>query len=52
MRITGKQKREIDPDLLVQVLLAIARDWDSEASSAVNSPDAFNAAVQDRKPAP
>lgn len=48
--VRGRQKREIDPNLLVQILLAIANDWQGgdTASKQFDSVDTFDAAIEDR----
>lgn len=44
--VRGKQKRQIDAQLLVQLLVAIGRDVATEQPPA--SPDTFEAAIEDR----
>ncbi|WP_375477507.1 hypothetical protein [uncultured Jatrophihabitans sp.] len=45
--IRGAQRPEIDAAMLAQILLALAAEWDKPAE-APSSPDAFDAAIEDR----
>lgn len=47
--VRGKQRADIDPVLLVEVLLAIAAEWELPASPVFASPDAYDAAIEDRR---
>jgi len=46
--VRGKPQSDIDPAVLVQVLLAIAAEWERPAKPS-RSPDAFDAAIEDRQ---
>jgi hypothetical protein len=50
--VRGKQRVDIDPELFVQVLIAIARDWAAEGKPTASSPDVFQAAIEDAEAAP
>jgi hypothetical protein len=52
IKVRGKQRVDIDPQLFVQVLIAIAQDWASEDKPAADSPDVFQAAIEDTEAAP
>jgi hypothetical protein len=45
--VRAKPRKRIDAEVLAQVLLAIAADW-GEPRDAGRSPDAFEAAIEDR----
>jgi hypothetical protein len=45
--VRGKQRAEIDPELFVQILVAIALEMAQETKLAPTSPDVFDAAIED-----
>jgi hypothetical protein len=47
--VRGKPRTDIDPAVLVQVLLAIAAEWERPHGRSNESPDAFDAAIEDRQ---
>jgi hypothetical protein len=47
--IRGKQRPDIDPAQLVQVLLAIAADWERSGADGATSPDVHGSDVEDRQ---
>jgi hypothetical protein len=44
--VSGKPRTDIDPRVLLHLLLAIAREQQG-AKAPTNSPDVFNAAIED-----
>lgn len=49
IKITGKQRRELDRDLLIQALIALGRQFQREA--ATNNRDAQEASQEDKEAA-
>lgn len=52
--VRGRQRQKVDPHLLVQVLLAIGRQWDgpNAATREGAGVDAFDSAVEDSEVEP
>lgn len=52
--VRGRQRQKIDPNLLVQVLLAIGQEWENpdEVGREASGVDAFASSVEDREAQP
>ena len=46
--VRGDQRHDIDTLELAKVLIALAVEWDQPAPTVGGSPDAFEAAIEDR----
>jgi hypothetical protein len=45
--VSGQQRTDVDPLVLLQILLAIGENWDQERRTL--STDAFEAAIEDHQ---
>ena len=47
--VTGRVKRQLKPELFVQLLVTVGRQLDDQRGYARRSPDTHSAAIEDRQ---